>query len=165
MKLGGSLALHSEPSPATVEEAIVLLGSERLRVLVNAWPFQTRRTGSTAKSESLSRERTQGGSHRSGMAKHATPRRGGLRDLHGYETLTNTAVNYRPISPALFGFQDRAFRSPAEFPEQQLEDLAEMFVRDFAALALRIDPVALEPRKNVLVAAAPSSPSLRRQRR
>lgn len=164
MKLGGSLTLDSGPSPGTVEEAIVLLGSERLRVLVNGWPFQTWRSESAGKHESSSSERAQGASHRSGMAKHAAPRRGGLRDLHGCKTLTNTAVNYGPISPVLLGFQDGAVPSPAEFPAQQLEDLAEMFVRDFAALALRIEPVAPEPRKNVLVAAAPGYSSSRRQR-
>jgi hypothetical protein len=41
VKLGGSLGSYPSASPATVEEAIVLLGTSRLRVLVDAWPFSS----------------------------------------------------------------------------------------------------------------------------
>jgi hypothetical protein len=39
-----------------------------------------------------------------------------------------------------------------------------MFVRDFAALASRIEPAVAEPREHVLYAAARSSSSSRRRR-
>jgi len=82
LKLGQSLALHPSPPPANVQEAIVLLGTSRLRVVLHAWPLQSR--SAFAGGPPSAHEHAQHHSRSAGLARrpsHATGSNSLLGDL------------------------------------------------------------------------------------
>lgn len=114
IKLGGSLGFYASPSPPTVEEAVVLLGADRLRVLVNAWPFTRPDRHVESQQEISARERGTSTFRAANFASCAN-----RPELVPYES---------PESP------DVVILRPS-FQAEQIDGMVEMLARDFVALA------------------------------
>jgi hypothetical protein len=120
IKLGESQGFYASTSPPTVEEAVVLLGADRLRVLVNAWPFTRVDRRSESQLEISAGGRGTGASHAANFV--ARPNRSELIPYESPESLD--VVVLRPSLHA-----------------GQIDGMVEMLARDFVALAPLLESV------------------------
>ena len=166
VKLGASVALLSSPSPAPLQEAIVLLGADRLRVLIDAWPLLPPATDSDPQPEP-----ERGGPSGDASSRVSLPRRSVVpatppdrfAEACNPENLYFASLANR--SELLFSdaLERPDVRSVTRFGlhHEQIEGLADMFVRDFVALAPLIEPAASASRRQQAIPAG----SLRSSRR
>ena len=126
IKLGGSLGFYASPFPPTVQEAVVLLGADRLRVIVDAWPF------------------TQIDRHFESQQQLSAVKRGA-----GAPRAVNLAVGAN--RPELIPYEspespDVVILRPS-FQAEQIDGIVEMLARDFVALAPLLESVGSTRRR------------------
>lgn len=149
-KLGSSVGSSASSDPAAVEEAIVLLGADRLRVLVNAWPFGQINRRLKFRSDNLASEPRSVASHRNSTDKpNLTESKSSVRD-----ELRNR--NTRPFAARTSRLElipydsrdllDVVISRPALHAEQ-INGMVETLARDFVALAPLIESAGSARRK------------------
>ena len=130
MRLSTSLALSPDLPPTTVEEAAIVLGTDRLRVLTYAWSLLSQRSPAAHESETLSIE-------------DWTPEALYLASFFwwlGFDSFDSKARITRE-KPERFGVE-----------EEQLVRLTEILLRDFMSLIPFVEPALWKPRERAALA-------------
>ncbi len=123
LRLGVSLVLSPEQPVNTVEEAVVVLGTSRLRILLDVWATAAPLSADTGRRSPVSQS--------SGSASVATPEMRYLKNFlrsMGFETQENTSTQTH--------FADWVNRNSPE----QMFALTDLFMRDFFSLLPVIQP-------------------------
>lgn len=149
-KLGGSVGASASSARATVEEAVVLLGADRLRVLVNAWPFTQTNRRSKSRSEKFASEPASVSSRgaRTDEPARAESKLGTLDELRDRDMRPFTArtSSLELIPYGLRDLLDVVISRPALHAEQ-IDGMVETLARDFVALAPLIESAGSARRK------------------
>jgi hypothetical protein len=140
MRLSASLALSPDISPATVEEAAVVLGTDRLRVLVYAWSLLPQHPSSAEASAALSPLVSE---CRYSATEDWTPEALYLASFLWWLGLDS-------FDGAASRHGNRASSSGVQ--QEQLARLTEILLRDFMALIPFVEPALLKPRQRAALA-------------
>ncbi|HXZ11156.1 MAG TPA: hypothetical protein VEG64_02080 [Candidatus Sulfotelmatobacter sp.] len=130
LRLSTSLALSPDVPPTTVEEAAIVLGTDRLRVLTYAWSLLSQHSSADNDSAALSIE-------------DWTPEALYLASFFwwlGFDSFDSKARISRE-KPERFGVE-----------EEQLVRLTEILLRDFMALIPFVEPALWKPRERAALA-------------
>jgi len=135
MRLSASLALSPDVSPTTVEEAAVVLGTDRLRVLVYAWSLLPQHPSPLQLSADRSRLHS---ARRDSATEEWTPEALYLASFLWWLGLDSPDGTARRLgdTPAVSGVQ-----------HEHLARLTEILLRDFMALIPFVEPALLKPRQ------------------
>jgi HDOD domain len=146
-RVAASLQLSPEGSARSVEEAAVVLGTDRLRILLHAWPvFEKARQGKPAEGTAPNNAATQAG--QAGAALVAGDA-GASQDAWTPESLylasfvrfLKTGDAAEAIPPEELGM------SAGGAARSEVAEMTEMLVRDFIALIPSIDPRVMGARQ------------------